>query len=149
MKIELDIDKKYDETSVVIKSKKLTEEVLEVLEKLKNEKSQKFLGKKNDKIYFLNPSDIICFYSNEQKILADTDEGSFEVKMKLYEIEEKLENMSFVRCSKFAIVNIEKINNIELSFGGSLIINLVNGKRESISRRYVKKVKEYLGMEGK
>lgn len=149
MKIELDIDKKYDETSVVIKSRNITEEVLEILEKLKNEKSQKFLGKKNDKIYFLNPNDIICFYSNEQKIFADTDEGNFEIKMKLYEIEEELKKMSFVRCSKFAIVNIEKINNIELSFGGSLIINLVNGRRETISRRYVKKVKEYLGMEGR
>lgn len=149
MKIELDIDKKYDETSVVIKSRNITEEVIEILEKLKNEKSQKLLGKKNDKIYFLNPNDIICFYSNEQKIFADTDEGNFEIKMKLYEIEEELKKMSFVRCSKFAIVNIEKINNIELSFGGSLIINLVNGRRETISRRYVKKVKEYLGMEGR
>ena len=80
--------------------------------------------------------------------MADTKDGNFEIKFKLYEIEERLSNLHFIRISKFAIVNIEQINNIELSFGGSLIINLVNGRKETISRRYTKKVKDFIKGEG-
>ena len=149
MKIDLDVDEKYEELSVLIKSGKLDDEVLEIMKKLKEKKIENFLGNKNERIYILKPSDIICFYSESQKIMADTEEGSFEIKLKLYEIEELLIKLPFVRTSKFAIVNIEKINNIELSFGGNLIINLVNGRKETISRRYMKKVKEFIKMEGK
>ncbi|WP_297638805.1 LytTR family DNA-binding domain-containing protein [uncultured Clostridium sp.] len=149
MKIDLDIDDRYKELEVLIKSRKLDDEVLEIMNKLKEKKVENFLGNKNERIYILKPEDIICFYSDSQKIMVDTEEGSFEIKLKLYEIEEMLINLSFVRVSKFAIVNIEKINNIELSFGGNLIINLVNERKENISRRYIKKVKDFIKMEGK
>ncbi|WP_297518930.1 LytTR family DNA-binding domain-containing protein [uncultured Clostridium sp.] len=151
MKIDLDINDNYEEVTVVIKAPSIDDVVMDIMEKLKSEskKEKSIVGKKNQKVYILNPKDIIMFYSEEQKVLADTSEGSFEIKMKLYEIEELLAKTSFVRISKFTIVNVKRINNIELFFNGSLIINLSNGKQETISRRYVKQVKEFIGMEGK
>ncbi|MGL4760231.1 MAG: LytTR family DNA-binding domain-containing protein [Sarcina sp.] len=151
MKIDLDINDNYEEVTVVIKARSIDEVVIDIMEKLKseNKKEKSIVAKKNQKVYILNPKDIIMFYSEEQKVLADTSEGNFEVKMKLYEIEELLAKTSFVRVSKFTIVNVKKIKNIELFFNGSLIINLSNGKKETISRRYVKQVKEFIGMEGK
>ncbi|MGL5068761.1 MAG: LytTR family DNA-binding domain-containing protein [Sarcina sp.] len=151
MKIDLDINDNYEEITVVIKARSIDEVVIDIMEKLKseNKKEKSIVAKKNQKVYILNPKDIIMFYSEEQKVLADTSEGNFEVKMKLYEIEELLARTSFVRVSKFTIVNVKKIKNIELFFNGSLIINLSNGKKETISRRYVKQVKEFIGMEGK
>jgi DNA-binding LytR/AlgR family response regulator len=151
LKIDLDINDNYEEVTVVIKAPSIDDVVMDIMEKLKSEskKEKSIVGKKNQKVYILNPKDIIMFYSEEQKVLADTSEGSFEIKMKLYEIEELLAKTSFVRISKFTIVNVKRINNIELFFNGSLIINLSNGKQETISRRYVKQVKEFIGMEGK
>lgn len=151
MKIDLDINDDYQEVTVVIKAPSIDDVVMDIMEKLKSEskKEKSIVGKKNQKVYILNPKDIIMFYSEEQKVLADTSEGSFEVKMKLYEIEELLAKTSFVRISKFTIVNVKRIKNIELFFNGSLIVNLSNGKKETISRRYVKQVKEFIGMEGK
>ena len=147
VKIDLDIDEKYNEVSVLIKAGKVDEQILELMKKLQ-EKTENFLGNRNERTYILKPKDIVCFYSENQKVMADTKEGSFEIKFKLYEIEERLNNLHFIRTSKFAIVNIEQINNIELSFGGSLIINLVNGRKETISRRYTKKVKDFIKGEG-
>lgn len=149
MKIDIDIDESYTETTIVIKACNLTAEVSELIEKLKSPKTLTILGFHNEKFYILNPKDIIFFYTKEQKIWADTSKGTFEIKDKLYELEETLKNTSFVRISKFALANVNAIKNIEVFFNGSLIVNFTNGKSETISRRYVKNVKEYLGMRRK
>ncbi|TDT63800.1 LytTR family DNA-binding domain-containing protein [Fonticella tunisiensis] len=149
MKIDIDIDENYKETTITIKAPEMNSEIAEILQKLKNTKSKSIIGKDNQKMYILNPQDILVFYSKGQKVMADTIDGTYEIKQKLYELEDELRGISFVRISKFAIVNINKIKNIEMFFNGSLIVNFINGRQEIISRRYVAKVKEYIGIGGK
>ena len=148
MKINIDVNESYKDLEVVVKTPKITNEVTSILEILKLQQQKNIIGNKNEKIYILNPKDILIFYTSSQKVLADTLENSFEIKMKLYEIEELLKDTSFVRISKFSIVNVTKIKNIELSFNGYLIVNLINGKQESISRRYTQKVKDFIKIGG-
>lgn len=149
MKIDIDINENYDEFTLVIKAPEMTEEITELMTKLKNNSNKNIIGRIEQKLHILNYKDILVFYSEGQKIYADTMNGTYEVKQKLYEIEERLVEKSFVRISKFAIANINKIKNIEMFFNGSLVVNFINGKQEMISRRYVSKVKEYLGLGGK
>ena len=148
MKIDIDINTIYEELKVILQSPKMTEEVNEIIKVLNEKKNDKIFGKINDKTYILECKDIVRFYSYSQKVKAETLDKTYEIKMKLYEIEEKLHNTSFVRISKFAIVNVDQINNLELLFNGNISINLKNGQKESISRRYTKKVKEFIGMGG-
>ena len=149
MKIDIDINKEYKDITVVIKAPEMSAEITELMQKLEGSKSKSIVGKHRDKLYILDPQDIILFYSQGQKVLADTSKGTYEVKQKLYELDEMLKDISFVRISKFAIVNIKKIKDIDIFFNGSLVVNFNNGRQETISRRYVSKVKEYLGMGGK
>lgn len=149
MNIEMDINHKYEETTIVVRAPELNGEITDIIERLKSSKTKNIIGKNNEKMYILNPRDILLFYSKDQKVIADTINGEYEIKQKLYELEEELNGMYFVRISKFAIVNINKIKDIELFFNGSLVVNLINGKQEVISRRYVSKVKEFIGMGGK
>ncbi|KNF08510.1 transcriptional regulator, LytTR family [Gottschalkia purinilytica] len=149
MKIDIDINEDYQETTITIKSPEMTSEIIELMEKIKGTKNKSIIGNYNQKIYILNPEDILVFYSKEQKVFADTIDGTYEVKQKLYELEDELKLLSFVRISKFAIANINKIKDIEMFFNGSLVVNFINGKQETISRRYVQKVKEYIGIGGK
>lgn len=148
MKIDIDINTVYEGLKVILQSPKMTEEVNEIIKALNEKKNDKIFGKINDKTYILECKDIVRLYSDSQKVKAETLDKTYEIKMKLYEIEEKLHNTSFVRISKFAIVNVDQINNLELLFNGNISINLKNGKKESISRRYAKKVKEFIGMGG-
>ena len=53
---------------------------------------------------------------------------------------------AFVRASNSCIVNIEKIDNLELSYSGTIEINFKNGEKEFVSRRYVPRIKNYLGI---
>lgn len=149
MKVEIDINKKYKGTNVVIQSPELNQDVTDIVTKLENRKTATISGNLNEKIYILNPENIYLFYSMRGKVLADTKESSFEIKQKLYEVEENLVGSSFIRISKSAIVNIYKIKNIEISFNGSLVVKFDNGHDEVISRRFVGKVKEFIGLGGK
>lgn len=148
MKIDIDINENYKEITLTVKAPEMTPEVVDLIGKLKTT-NKNVVGRIEQKMHVLNPQDILLFYSQEQKIFADTMKGTYEIKQKLYEIEEELKGEGFVRISKFAIANINKIRDMEMFFNGSLVANFINGKQEAISRRYVSKVKEYLGIGGK
>ncbi|CEN92468.1 LytTR family DNA-binding domain-containing protein [Paraclostridium sordellii] len=148
MKIDIDIDKKYKEIQVILKSPNMDEETLEILEKLKTRKTKYILGKKDKKIYILDINEVYIFYSENQKVFVETNECKYEVEERLYEIEENLKSTSFVRVSKFAVVNMKKVRNIDMHFNGNLTMNLINNKKENISRRYISKIKDYLNNGG-
>ncbi|GAA0105369.1 LytTR family DNA-binding domain-containing protein [Paraclostridium sordellii] len=148
MKIDIDIDKKYKEIKVILKSPDMDEETLEILEKLKTRKTKYILGKKDKKIYILDINEVYIFYSENQKVFVETNECKYEVEERLYEIEENLKSTSFVRVSKFAVVNMKKVRNIDMHFNGNLTMNLINNKKENISRRYISKIKDYLNNGG-
>lgn len=51
MKIQLDIDEEYEEALVIIKSKEMTEEISEILKKLKSIKKRNVIGIEKEKYY--------------------------------------------------------------------------------------------------
>jgi DNA-binding LytR/AlgR family response regulator len=144
MKIDIDIDKRYEEIKVILRSNEMNDETIEILEKLKTTKNKYILGKSDKKVYIVGIKDIYFFYSENQKVFVETEDFRYEVDERLYEIEENFKNTSFIRVSKFSIVNLKKVKNIDMSFSGNLTINFINGKKESISRRYISKIKDYL-----
>lgn len=149
MKIDIQIQPEAKETKVVIYTSEITDEVQEILNNLKKNEKKRIVGIKDERIYILNSEDIFYFYSEDKKVFAQAEKTNYEVKEKLYKLEEDLKNNSFIRISKFAIANVDKIKNLELFFNGNICINFFNGKQEYISRRYVSKFKEYLNMGGK
>ena len=144
MKIDIDINKRYEEIQVILRSNEMNDETIEILEKLKTTKNKYILGKSDKKVYIVDVKDIYFFYSENQKVFVETEDFRYEVDERLYEIEENFKNTSFIRVSKFSIVNLKKVKNIDMSFSGNLTINFINGKKESISRRYISKIKDYL-----
>lgn len=144
MKIDIDIDKRYEEIQVILRSNEMNDETVEILEKLKTTKNKYILGKSDKKVYIVGIKDIYFFYSENQKVFVETEDFRYEVDERLYEIEENFKNTSFIRVSKFSIVNLKKVKSIDMSFSGNLTINFINGKKESISRRYISKIKDYL-----
>ena len=146
MKIEIKIDSTIKEDKVVIYVKEITEAVQKIVKQLENETLDVITGINEEKIYILKPSEINYFYSENQKILAKTTDKIIQVKLKLYEIEEMLRNKGFIRISNSVIANINKIDNIEMSFNGVMCIKFKNGDKEYSSRRYVKKIKESLDL---
>lgn len=146
MQVEIKIDSSYAEPKIMILTAAMTEDVNMILDKLSKETPQIISGSKNEKIEVIEQGDIVKVYANSGKVFAVTDKGEYTVRLRLYELEERLNSSQFVRISNSEIVNLKKVKNFDLSFTGTICVELVNGTTTYVSRRYVSKIKTILGI---
>lgn len=146
MKVEVKIHEELKEPYAIIYANEITEEIQHMVDMLANNENKILTGITDDKIFLLDKDEIYCFYSENQKIYAKTDKGNLWVKQKLYKLEEMFQGTSFIRISNSCIVNVDKIKNLEINFAGTIGIVFKNGEKEFVSRRYLSKIKKYLGI---
>ena len=79
-------------------------------------------------------------------MLARTESGLYQIRLRLYELEERLDDSKFVRISNSEIVNLKKVKSLDLSFVGTICMELSNGEVSYVSRRYVSKIKKKVGL---
>lgn len=150
MKIEIDIQEKYEELKVIIRNDSLTEEVTGITERLKAKpESNTLIGYEEDRFVILKHKEVYMFFAQQGKVIAVLKDKKFKMKEKLYQLEDAFTGKGFVRISKSAIINLNYVASVEASFDGGLMVIMKNKEQEIISRRYVKKVKETLGIGGK
>ena len=94
----------------------------------------------------LEPDDLFRIYAANGKVFAVTDKGEYLLRLRLYEAAERLNPSLFVRISNSEIIHIKKVKNFDLSFSGTIYVELTNGTTTYVSRRYVSKIKKILGM---
>lgn len=68
------------------------------------------------------------------------------MRLRLYELEERLNPHQFVRISNSEIINLKRVNNFDLSFTGTIRVKLSNETVTYVSRRYISKLKKILGI---
>lgn len=146
MQIEIKIDDSYIEPKILILTAAMTEDVNLILNKLSGNTPQVISGYKNEKIEVIEQEDLIRVYAGSGKVFAVTDKGEYTLRFRLYEIEERLNPNQFVRISNSEIINLKKVNNFDLSFTGTIRVELTNGTAAYVSRRYVSKIKKILGI---
>lgn len=140
----LDIEPEEEE-ELIIKCHEITDEMTTLIQKIKHG-DFKIIGHGEDGIHFLEPTEIYYFESVDQKVFAYNKCDVFEVKQKLYEMENMLSSTEFMRSSKSTILNLEKIKRLSPAFGGRFEAMLDNGEKIIISRQYVPVLKERLGI---
>ncbi len=148
MKINIDIDDKYDGPSITIQTNEWSDELEEIINTIRKRKTERLFGVVDDQTELLDPSDIDYIYAEKRKIFAALEDRNVELKMKLYEVEDMLMPHHFLRFSKSVIGNLNRIQRFELSFNGNLCVYFHSGNKEYISRSQVSKVKERLMMGG-
>ena len=148
MKLNIQIDAEAKEPELVITTAYMTEEVNRVVEFVSglDDVSTILCGIRKDKVDLLDQEAIVKIYAEDGKVFAKTDEGSYQMRLSLYEAEERLDSSKFVRISNSEIVNLKKVNSLDLSFVGTICMELSNGEVSYVSRRYVSKIKKVLGL---
>ncbi len=146
MKVEIKIDSSYTEPQIVILTASMTEDVNNILRKLSEDIPQIISGSKDEKFEVLEQADLIRIYANAGKVFAVTGKGEYTLRLRLYELEERLESGQFVRISNSEIINLKKVDHFDLSFTGTICVKLSNGTTTYVSRRYVSKIKKILGI---
>ncbi|MDO4168968.1 MAG: LytTR family DNA-binding domain-containing protein [Lachnospiraceae bacterium] len=146
MKLEVKIDSSCMEPRVIILTASMTEDVNIILNKLSDQTPQIISGSKDSKIEIIEQEDLIRIYASSGKVFAVTHKGEYVLRLRLYEIEERLPSHQFVRISNSEIINLKNVNNFDLSFTGTICCKLTNGTITYVSRRYVSKLKKILGI---
>lgn len=145
MKVEVKIDNNCTEPLCIIITNKLTDEISSCVERLSSSNTL-ITGRQNDNISLIEQKDIINIYAAQSKVYVVTERGEFVVKQRLYELDQMLDSHSFVRISNSEIINLHKAVNFNLKLSGTILVSLPNGKETYVSRRYVTKIKERLGV---
>lgn len=146
MQIEIKIDASYKEPKIVVLTDKMTDEINTLVKRLSEKTPQMIAGFLEDNLKILDQSDIIRIYAANGKILAVTNNGKYTLRLRLYELEDRLDKNCFVRISNSEIINLKKVKGFDMSFTGTICVTLSNGTVTYVSRRYVAKIKQVLGI---
>ena len=148
MKLNVEIDTNIEEPAALITTPRMTEEVTRVVDFISklDDITTVISGIRDDKVELLEQESIFRIYAEEGKVLARTESGLYQIRLRLYELEERLDDSKFVRISNSEIVNLKKVKSLDLSFVGTICMELSNGEVSYVSRRYVSKIKRLLGL---
>lgn len=146
MQVEIKIDASCSEPKVIILTDAMTEEVNSLAQRLSDHNLQIISGSKDGKTKILEPDDLFRIYAGGGKVYALTDSGEYLLRLRLYEAEERLNPAQFVRISNSEIINLKKVRNFDLSFTGTISVEMTNGTTTYVSRRYVARIKKILGL---
>ena len=145
MKIEIDIDDKYQDTEVVIRAKKLDGDVERLIAMMRMVNMQ--IGvKQGDETFLLDAEKILYIEAVDRKTFVYTQDETYESDLKLYEIEHELLEHDFLRISKQTIVNIRMIKSLRSDINRKIRVTLKNGEQIIVSRMYSDELRRKLGL---
>lgn len=145
MKVKIVIEPDLVEDYTEIHVREITEEINRLSEFIQN-KEQVITGTdENERIVVIDEADIVSIHAEKKWCHIYTDTENYSCRKRLYEIENML-SKDYMRISKSIIVNLRKIESVEAVFNGMLLLRMKNGSKEYVSRTYLPKMKEYLGI---
>ena len=135
-----------DEDEIIVRCREPDDEIMSLIYSIAAGRS-KLTAYSEDGIVKLSPKEIFYFEAVDNKVFAYCEKQVYEIRRKLYELEETFENSDFLRISKSTIVNVSKIVKLVPYFNSRLEAVLENGERTIISRQYVPDLKRKLRVE--
>lgn len=146
MQLEIKLDPAYPEPKVVLLTAAMTDEVNQIVSRLSDQTPQILSGIRQEKLEVIDQNDLIRIYASAGKVFAVTGKGEYTLRLRLYELEQRLDPGRFVRISNSEIVNIRKVASFDLRYTGTICVALQNGTVTYASRRYVPQIKKLLGV---
>jgi len=98
-------------------------------------------GNIDGRIYQFNLTDVFYFEAVDERVFAYAADKSYELKTRLYELENAYADKHFIRCSKAFVINLMKLESISPALNGRFTAHMKNGEKIIISRQYVPEMK--------
>lgn len=146
IELEVKINENYTTPKIVICADNISKELSDIIDSISSINYKQLKVYKDEKLYILNQNEIETIYSENGKIFIRCNNSIYNIKSRLYELELLLDKKMFLRISNSEIVNFNKVENIDFKIVGTLTINFKNGNKAYASRRYIPKIKEFLGI---
>ena len=131
-----------EEEGVTLEYIKLTKDFEEIKEYVQR-KGDTLTGYRQtkEKVSF-RIEDILYFETVDGLVFAYTVDSVYEIKGRLYQVEEKVNKRNICRASKTMLVNVEHIISVRTALNGRLYARMENGEEILITRRYAKEVED-------
>ena len=143
MKLETRKIPECEPETVEIRYHWITDEIQEIISFVKSRQGQ-LSAVRDGKRFEVPVVDLFYAESVDDRLFLYTAADSYEIRMKLYELEDLLKHKSFFRVSKSMIVNLMKITSVRPALNGRFSAVLKNGEEIIISRKYVPALKQIL-----
>ena len=145
MKIEIDIDEKYSDVEVDIKTPRLTQDIAKLISLMRMIDMQ-IAVKKDDETYLLDIEKILYIETVERNTFVYTEDATYESDLKLYEMEQELLEKNFSRISRQSIINLKKVKSLKADINRKIRVTLVNGEQIIVARMYAEALRKRLGI---
>ena len=146
MKVNLFVSRDIEDPYADIHTNELTDNITRAMSILESDDSSEMLAvKKGSDIALLEFSDVFMFRVEDKQVKVYTEDSEYQIKKPLYQVEENLTS-DFVRISKTTIVNLKKVERVAPSLKGMMFIQLKNGLKDNISRKYLPDFKQALDL---
>ncbi len=149
MKVDINISKEVKEPYVVIHTNEMTNEISDlansISEMSESSSGGRIIGNVDDRMIVLEADTISVIRVDNEKVYVVSEGVSYRVNRRMYELLEIL-GKDFMQISKSASINLKFLKSVEPYFNGVMVLNLKDGEKEYISRKYVPALKKYLGI---
>ena len=108
--------------------------------------NKQLAGYKAAEMYLIEAVDVLYINTADKKTFLYTKSEVYETDLKLYELEEQLEDADFFRANKSCIINFRHIASLKSELNRRLLVTMTNGEKLIVSRQYAEYMKEKLGV---
>lgn len=126
-----------------IRCHKVTDDIEEIISFVKSRQGQLSTMQEGQRVE-IPLVDIFYAESVDNRLFVYTAKDNYEVRLKLYELEDMLRGKTFMRVQKGMLLNLMKIKSIKPALSGRYTALLKNGEQIVISRKYVLDLKSAL-----
>lgn len=145
MKIEIKVDSGIKEDRISISCGRLTPELERIIAMLRI-MEKKFAVSADGETFLLDVSSILYIESVDRKTFVYTEKGVYESDLRLYELEEQLEEYGFFRASRASLIQLRAVRSLKRDINRRIRVTMENGEVLMVSRQYAEALKSRLGV---
>ncbi|HFU4055735.1 TPA: LytTR family DNA-binding domain-containing protein [Streptococcus suis] len=147
MKVKLAISPEILEDLVTIEAQTMSEQITQLVAYVQNldKQTSRLTVKKGEQVYLLEYDEIVRLYLEDKILQVETVGDSFTSNLRLYQVKEELP-ANFLQISQSEIIHIKQLDHLKLTANGLVKLVMKNGSVTYSSRRYLKSIKERLGL---
>ncbi|HEM5183576.1 TPA: LytTR family transcriptional regulator [Streptococcus suis] len=147
MKVKLAISPDIVEDLVTIEAQAMSEQVAHLVSYIQNLDKQRsdLTVKKGEQVYLVEHGEIVRFYLEGKVLQVETVETTYTSSLRLYQVKKDLP-ANFLQISQSEIIHIKQLDYLKLTANGLVKLVMKNGSVTYSSRRYLKVIKERLGL---
>lgn len=147
MKVKLAISSDIVEDLVTIEAQAMSDQITNLVAYVQNldKQTSRLTVKKGEQVYLLEHDEIVRLYLEDRLLQVETVENVYTSNLRLYQVKKDLP-ANFLQISQSEIIHIKQLDHLKLTANGLVKLVMKNGSVTYSSRRYLKVIKERLGL---